>query len=1136
MLPFILKILGSKFIKAAGLALLIFLLFMIRLKVAPNSSYFWWIVAAVLLILLYVGWLIYDKRRSEKQNKSISDSLVEGAKKDEASSRPDRREAYRRVRENIEYAVELLEKSQAKGSKGTALYRLPWILVVGPPADGKTTTIRNAGIRWPVTPRMDETAGAYDVKIEGAGGTRSCNWFFSTKAIILDTAGRWQARDQGQADEEEWLQFLQMLQKHRPKRPINGVIAICSIQRVVENREEALEWAQKIRRQIDEIMEKLGTHIPVYLILNKCDLIPGFVEYFLDLSQTSRKQIWGFTRSYKPKLRKSGSGLESELGEVQADLDAELDKLMDVLEQRRMHRLTDPSADTAERRALLLFPDEFRAIREPIREFVSAIFVENTFYQNPVLRGLYFTSATQSEGNPIVQLMRQVAGEYDIPLEALPFSTKQQVDTYFVRDLMHDVIFEDKNLGGRFKKSLYNKTRTVLAGVLGLATLLIGLWMTISFFTNSFKGKELAERAKYVSSLSIRAHGDERVLMALDSMRVSLDDYKSTGSVFGLFYWLFGRSSKGELAEAGDKLLAGRMDSTFIDFAWNSCDSSLRSFSIGSLSSYILSYKTYLYLSDSSVTSFITAGAVADYIMTLHFRRFKDDDEIYSGHRAKLAKLLEYYVKSDSKRRFKGDEDLKQQAIRNIGSNWSWDDYLNEILSKDPLSGESFSTREYSPVHSTVSVPHAYTATGWKDYAEDEINSAFENIEKDPILRDILGPKIANQSTAPLMDAYYRNCKSEWRLFFKSLEISGRSSQDWLDELLDVHLSPLKNFLLNAAEETNFGASELRTFFSDLLVFTGVQGLAGVLESQVLPAGDEEKKKPPMVNYLDKLDLVRTDLDDLRGFKKGCADAYTETRNKIAGRWRDANPGYASSEFSGVLRAFLKRPFDDAEAAARGIAVNCLNEAWDKDVYFTYEDELKSKYPFSGDASTVASRDEVLDFFERDGMLREFHKNEAQSCARAGISLRGEYERAIELRNTIYSLVNGGTTITLTFRNDLTPNAVEKFVLRDDDGAFSYDCGRPREHKMSFPWIKGPLRAEVTIANDEDMAEAHKFEGEWAPLRLLDEANVQAGIGTLAFQGELKLYNLRFEVSCGTSGISPIEWFRDFSLPRKVAK
>jgi type VI secretion system protein ImpL len=1136
MLPFILKLLGSKFIKAAGLALLIFLLFMVRLQVAPNSSYLWWVVAAVLLILLYIGWLIYDKRRCERQNKSISDSLVDGAKKDEASSRPDRREAYRRVRENIEYAVELLEKSQAKGSKGTALYRLPWIMGVGPPADGKTTTIRNAGIRWPVTPRMDETAGAFDVKIEGAGGTRSCNWFFSTKAIILDTAGRWQARDQGQADEEEWLEFLQMLQKHRPKRPINGVVAICSIQRVVENREEALEWAQKIRRQIDEIMERLGTHIPVYLILNKCDLIPGFVEYFQDLSQASRKQIWGFTRSYKPKLRKSGSGLESELGEVQGDLDRELDRLIDVLEQRRMHRLTDPSADTAERRALLLFPDEFRGIRGPIKEFVSAIFVENTFYQNPVLRGLYFTSATQTEGNPIVQLMRQVAGEYDIPLEALPFSTKQQVDTYFVRDLMHDVIFEDKNLGGRFKKSLYNKTRTVLAGALGLATLLIGLWMTISFFTNSYKGEDLSERAKTVSSLSIWADGDERVLVALDSMRVSLDDYRSTGSVFGLFYWLFGRSSKGELAKAGDEMLARRMDSTFIISAWRSCKNSLEDISEKSMSDYIVSYKTYLYLSDSSLVNFITADAVADYIMSRSFRRVKDDQEMYTSYRTKLSKLLEYYVESKSRTPFVGDEDLKRQASEKIRSDWRWEVYLTDILSKDPHSRESFSARNYSPVYSPVSVPHAYTATGWNEYAEDAINGAFHSIEKDPILERILGEEIANESAAPLLDAYYKNCKNEWQSFFGSLKFSGAPSQKLLDDLMQIPSSPLENFLVAAAKETNFGDPELRTFFSDLLEFTGVRGPSGVLESHLLPESGGETQDPPMVKYLNELDLVKGELGSLQDVQKGCASAYLETKGKITEHWNKVNPRYVSSEFSGVLMAFVGRPFKDAESAALGLAASCLNRAWEENVYLYFEAELKGKYPFSANAPSMASVGEISEFIGWNGALSKFNRDEAQPMRQAGLNLSQRYNDAIDLRGKISDLVSGSSPISLIFKRGLAPNQMDELSIRDDAGGlFRYNNGPDAPFRMLLPWTHGFLTIDMSL-NNQDMVRAYEFVGEWAPLLLLDKANAFGRSGDLEFTGRSGVYDLKFEVQCGSDYTSPMEWIRDFDLPGKVTR
>ena len=57
-------------------------------------------------------------------------------------------------------------------------------------------------------------------------GTRNCDWFFTTEGILLDTAGRYSVHEE---DRTEWIGFLGLLKRFRPKAPINGIIVTASI-------------------------------------------------------------------------------------------------------------------------------------------------------------------------------------------------------------------------------------------------------------------------------------------------------------------------------------------------------------------------------------------------------------------------------------------------------------------------------------------------------------------------------------------------------------------------------------------------------------------------------------------------------------------------------------------------------------------------------------------------------------------------------------------------------------------------------------------------------------------------------------------------------------------------------------------
>ena len=84
-----------------------------------------------------------------------------------------------------------------------SIYSLPWYLLIGEPQSGKSTTLKNSGLEFPV--------GAD--ALSGSGGTRNCDWWFSNEAVILDTAGRFTFQEESAPDQQEWSTFLKLLRQ-----------------------------------------------------------------------------------------------------------------------------------------------------------------------------------------------------------------------------------------------------------------------------------------------------------------------------------------------------------------------------------------------------------------------------------------------------------------------------------------------------------------------------------------------------------------------------------------------------------------------------------------------------------------------------------------------------------------------------------------------------------------------------------------------------------------------------------------------------------------------------------------------------------------------------------------------------------
>ena len=281
-------------------------------------------------------------------------------------------------------------KSSRLGHKGRdALGLLPWYIIIGPPGAGKTTALRSSGLQFPY---------AKGGKVKGVGGTRNCDWWLTNEAIILDTAGRWSTQDD---DHEEWLAFLDLLRKTRPKKPVNGILLAVSLLDLEGGEEEMSALAKALRDRLDEVTGRLDMVVPVYLLVTKTDLVPGFVEMFGDLRDKERGQIWGVSL---PLM--AGPDERADM------LSEQLQELFDVAGQRAFPRLTEERRVDA-RFKIFEFSQQLEAFGQNLTALVTELFAENVYQDAPILRGVYFTSGTQ-EGRPIDRIMQNMAAAFGV--------------------------------------------------------------------------------------------------------------------------------------------------------------------------------------------------------------------------------------------------------------------------------------------------------------------------------------------------------------------------------------------------------------------------------------------------------------------------------------------------------------------------------------------------------------------------------------------------------------------------------------------------------------------------------------------------------------------------------------------------
>ena len=188
-------------------------------------------------------------------------------------------------------AIETIKTSRlGRKSGAAALYELPWYMIIGNPAAGKSSAILHSGLQFPF---------ADGKVVQGVGGTRNCDWFFTTDGIVLDTAGRYSVVEEHRG---EWFGFLDLLKKYRRKAPINGIIIAVSIAELGGDPDVGMQLARSLRKRVQDVIERLEVFAPLYIVFTKADLIAGFTEFFADSERSERERAWGATMPYQRKL------------------------------------------------------------------------------------------------------------------------------------------------------------------------------------------------------------------------------------------------------------------------------------------------------------------------------------------------------------------------------------------------------------------------------------------------------------------------------------------------------------------------------------------------------------------------------------------------------------------------------------------------------------------------------------------------------------------------------------------------------------------------------------------------------------------------------------------------------------------
>jgi type VI secretion system protein ImpL len=1037
-------------------------------------------------------------------------------------------------------AIATLKRTSGKRN---FLYDIPWYIIIGPPGAGKTTALVNSGLKFPL-------AGSGSAEpVAGVGGTRSCDWWFTDEAVLIDTAGRYTTQESDrERDKASWLAFLGLLKKHRTRQPINGVILAISLADLIGFDDRQLDaHVSEIRSRLRELHETLKIQFPVYLLFTKADLISGFMDYFGNFDEARRRKVWGATFQTADRSRNMA-------GEAPVAFE-ELAKRLAEEVADRLQEETDPVA----RIALFGFPAQFGALKNRITQFIGGLFDTSRSQVNVSLRGLYFSSGTQ-EGTPFDQLLGAIGRSFGNTSQPRLSGAGK---SFFLHDLLTDVIFPESGWVS-FDRAAERRSRLARFGSLAAIALAafaaLGA-LGLSFFANkSLIASTRQAMAHYrdsadtlLKSTTVADVDLENVIGPLDQLR-NLPAGFENGDQGKPIEETFGLSQRERLLSASKAAYRQALERTFRSRLLVQAERTIQARMADPIALYE-PLKIYLMLGGK-------APKVDDELIVSWMRQDWEENR-YPGEnnregRAQLERHLRAMLALDDAYdpTFELNQPLVEAAQRSLGRMSLADRASAQIRSavyaarlqdfsvaakagpEAQLLFERVDGSELADLH----VPGLYTRAGFNRFFLPQLSRIAQMLVDDQWVLGGGGEQGGIDQDLPklgpeLIDRYGKEFAAAWngvldQLKFKAmlkdkpqyLALSAVAAPDSpLDQLFTAIAEETALTRDSAAEGDAGTAQQDPASMAKGLARIGLQIAGGKSQSRAgaksaaaqnagasveaqfrsfqALAGGAAGRRP--------LDALTQNFHDIFQSLKLAADVPSQTERVNANlRLQIATLRANVSRLPKPLARMVNAAADEFEGNVAETSVANLNQTLDQTVTRACEEAVNGRYPFTGESADDISMADFAKLFAPGGLMDRFFaqnlaplidmtgqewtwKQNARSSKDLAKSTLKAFQAAAEIRAAFFP--SGGSTplVSITFTPTSLNSEADSAVLNVDGQ--TVQSAQAGNAPSTVTWPSGAASGSASLSLVPEMPgreSSLKFEGPWALKRLFDKATI----------------------------------------------
>lgn len=1094
---------------------------------SPLASELVRLVVIGVIIILWLVSLLIGQIRAARANRMF---VTELAQAEPETPRAPGEENVAEVQEKFRDILAQMKRSKLGGRK--FLRDMPWYVIIGPPGTGKTTALKQSGLHFPIDLSDD---------LKGVGGTRNCDWFFTEEAVLVDTAGRYvQQESDPEVDAAEWRGFLSLLTKHRGRRALNGIILTLSVEELMGDEAALRDHGREIRKRLSELRERLEINLPVYLMITKADLVPGFEAFFGDLGTRGREQVWGATLPTETRL--DGT-----------TIDREMRTLLGALEERLTKRMSDEMT-LAQRGEVFRFPAEVERLTGPLKTLIDTVFGESRYEDSAWLRGFYLTSATQ-EGSPIDRLVGSMAASFGLDSPRQSRRVHGEKRSFFLRNLLTDVIFREAGLG-TFDPHAEERRRWIWRGTVAAASLATVVAATFFLFSFQRWSGGIADQERQLATLSQRltnvaarqAPTDPLDLpLALDAMT---EVTRASTEVKTGVMTVFGPGAAAELSHAQelatDHVLRNILEPRMVALLEATMLRQIRDpdFLLGALKTYQM--MTGLAPYDAE---FVADWWVEDLPAAAPIDPFPTEASVEH----QLAAIRRMSLEED---RIKPDEALVVQSLEVICTIPLAVRAYRSLLSEPAVAGlPDWIPAEFTGPNGTrvftrisektlrVGLPGSFTYDGFHDAVLPLVPEVAAQAALD---RTVFAGGCAESADisqdaleGDILKLYYEDFIAQWDGLLRDIRLAPiedlTTASANLKDLSSAD-SALRRLLVAVVRETNLTRlpEDEASLGNDkaqsgiLKAATKKLGKLGKLTKKAVklaPSGSGAGAALPGAPVADHFAPIRGTVEEIDGVPPSLVEveaAMTTLSNEIQVVQASPNPQQALLQRGGLpvltgavsdVAARLPDPIDDwvgqiaadATRVTRDAVIAQLNAIWRADILPFCTSAVQGRYPFD-EASAIDVN--TLDFarlFGPGGLIDTFTNEELLNYIDSSVrpwrwradfgldnAVLAPFENARSIRDALFP---GGAGPVMAFTlepKDLSANAA-RVTLNVDGQVLTYFNSATRPMPMTWPGSDGTGMVTLSFTPVDGSAEVITSEiGGWALLRLIRKGRLSA--------------------------------------------